>query len=167
MGTDPRIRKLVTVVEVAPESGLRRIAAIAVVANPLAGLYEEDLTVLHSLGRGVADRLVALVGAVASREAILAAGKGAAVGQDGELEHAAALIGPGFDAGCRDLLPPVDLVQPATRTQLKPGGALEVALRPRAGASAGNVGPIWRLSTDGHPGDDEAVVALVVVVPAS
>jgi hypothetical protein len=68
---------------------LRVATALAVVANPFAGRWEPDLmgfqADLRSLGRQLAQALVTALG----REAIEAYGKGAIVGEDGELEHGA------------------------------------------------------------------------------
>lgn len=64
--------------------------AVAVVRNPYAGRYEADLlpfmTELRQLGSELANRLIAALGGVA---VVQAYGKGAVVGEDGELEHGA------------------------------------------------------------------------------
>jgi Amino acid synthesis len=64
--------------------------AAAIVANPFAGRYEPDLMAfmaeLRGLGTDLAERLVPLLGGVGNVEAY---GKGAIVGEDGELEHGA------------------------------------------------------------------------------
>ena len=63
--------------------------ALAVIENPFAGRYEPDLmefqSSLRELGRTLSARLVGAVGA----DAVQAYGKGAIVGEDGELEHGA------------------------------------------------------------------------------
>src|SRR3546814_4043832 len=63
--------------------------ALAVIENPFSGRYEPDLmefqSSLRELGRSLSARLVAAVGA----NAVQAYGKGAIVGEDGELEHGA------------------------------------------------------------------------------
>lgn len=64
--------------------------AVAVVNNPYAGRYEADLlpfmAELRQLGGELAGRLIAALGGV---DAVQAYGKGAVVGEDGELEHGA------------------------------------------------------------------------------
>jgi len=64
--------------------------ALAVVANPFAGRYEPDLKPfmdkLHELGTALAGKLV---GALGGADMVEAYGKGAIVGEDGELEHGA------------------------------------------------------------------------------
>ena len=69
---------------------LRVAVATAVVANPYAGRYEPDLLpfmqALRELGHDLSSRLVVLLGGA---ENVQAYGKGAIVGEDGELEHGA------------------------------------------------------------------------------
>jgi len=69
---------------------LRVAVAYAVVRNPFAGRYEPDLmqfqTDLRELGAYLSTRLVEALGAASDVEAY---GKGAIVGEDGELEHGA------------------------------------------------------------------------------
>src|SRR5882757_3817592 len=97
------IRKIVTVVEeTMREAGLsiapptRRAAAIAVIENPCAGRYVEDLTPLiaigEELGALLAARAVAALGIDGAKAQSY--GKAAAVGETGELEHAAAILHP-------------------------------------------------------------------------
>src|ERR1700684_2685210 len=97
------IRKIVTVVEetllemgqtVTPPT--RRAAAIAVIENPFAGKYVEDLTPLiaigEELGELLAKRAVAALGIDGSKAQSY--GKAAAVGENGELEPAARVPHP-------------------------------------------------------------------------
>lgn len=64
--------------------------AIAIVANPYAGRYEPDLLpfmgALRELGADLSSRLVAQLGGIPRVQTY---GKGAIVGEDGELEHGA------------------------------------------------------------------------------
>ena len=94
-----KIRKIVTIVEeVRQEMGrdvtppVRRSAALAVIANPFAGRYVDDLGELidigEELGALLSERAVAALGIPG--EKVESYGKAAAVGENGELEHAAA-----------------------------------------------------------------------------
>src|SRR4029450_4491086 len=107
------IRKIVTVVEethlemgqkVAPPT--RRAAAIAVIENPFAGRYVEDLSPLIEIGEELGDllskRAVAALGIDGARAHSY--GKAAAVGENGELEHAAAILHPKMGAPGRRVL---------------------------------------------------------------
>ena len=97
----PDIRKIVTYDEETLVEGFkpaatpwRMFAVAAVVQNPWAGRYVEDLTPeIYAygpvLGALLTDRIIALAG---GGEAIEAYGKAAVVGLDGEVEHASGLI---------------------------------------------------------------------------
>lgn len=69
---------------------LRVAVAVAVVNNPYAGRYEADLlpfmAELRQLGAELSARLIAALG---GPDQVQAYGKGAVVGEDGELEHGA------------------------------------------------------------------------------
>lgn len=75
----------------------RRGAAMALVRNPFAGRYVEDIQPamedLKPLGRLLTDRLIAALGGEADR--IDGYGKGAIVGTAGEIEHGALWHVPG------------------------------------------------------------------------
>lgn len=105
-----RIRKIVVVVEeTRSEMGrpidppTRKAAAAAVIANPFAGRYQEDLSELIAIG----EELGALLGQKAVEALGIAPaqvesyGKAAVVGENGELEHAAAILHPKLGAPLR------------------------------------------------------------------
>src|SRR3954467_13813891 len=107
------IRKIVTVVEethremgqtIAPPT--RRAAAIAVIENPFAGRYVEDLSLLIAIGEELGDLLAKKAVAALRMEGAQAHsyGKAAAVGENGELEHAAAILHPKMGAPVRKVL---------------------------------------------------------------
>lgn len=131
------IRKIVVVVEetlseqgqkVSPPA--RRAAAIAVIENPFAGKYVEDLTPLIDIGEEL--------GAVLSAKAVAALGidgpkaqsygKAAAVGENGELEHAAALLHPKMGAPVRKVLGKGAALIPSSKKRGGPGVPLDIPL---------------------------------------
>lgn len=76
------------------ETPLRMFAVAAVIENPWAGKYIEDLkpeilSIAPPLGKELTQRITNLVGGGGRIEAY---GKAAVVGLDGEIEHASALI---------------------------------------------------------------------------
>lgn len=104
-----RIRKVIAVIEeVNSESGieseipLRKVAVVAVVKNPYAGTYQDDLKTLidssPEIGRAITSKAVE---AMAPYEPI-SYGKGAVVGLSGEQEHGVALITTAFGNVLRD-----------------------------------------------------------------
>ena len=99
------VRKYVTILEEIHSDGGRpmdppgkRAAAVAVIKNPFAGQYVEDLTPLMDIGDALGDilgrRAVAALGI--SPEKAEGYGKGAIVGENGEREHAKKRMGPPF-----------------------------------------------------------------------
>jgi hypothetical protein len=132
-----RIRKIVTVVEeTRTEMGrpvqpaTRRAAAIAVIENPLAGTYRDDLTELidigEELGGLLAERAVAALGVPGT--AVESYGKAAAVGEEGELEHAAAILHPKLGAPVRKVLGTGAALIPSSKKRGGPGVALDIPL---------------------------------------
>lgn len=131
------VRKLVTLVEeTRSEAGravvppTRKALAAAVIANPLAGRYSEELDVLLDLGREVGALLVdaALAALGGDGAAVSAYGKGAIVGIDGEIEHAAALIHPTFGAPVRAAIGGGKAIIPSTKLVGGPGCRIVVPI---------------------------------------
>jgi hypothetical protein len=130
------IRKtLVHIEEIFHEGGpvaaapLLRGAVCAVISNPFAGRYVEDIAGfmenLKPLGRDMALRLVVALGGDASR--IEGYGKGAIVGEAGELEHGALWHAPGGYA-MRDCLGEAKAIVPSTKKVGAPGTRLDVPI---------------------------------------
>ncbi len=108
----------------------RKAAAVAVIANPYAGKYVEDLSELmaiwEELGELLTQRAVAALGiAGASVESY---GKAAAVGENGELEHAAAILHPKLGTPVRRVLGKGAALIPSSKKRGGLGVALEIPL---------------------------------------
>jgi hypothetical protein len=132
-----KIRKLLTFVEEtrsemgqAIDPPTRRAAAVAVIENPFAGRYVQDLSELieigEELGELLATRAVAALG-IEGRHA-QSYGKAAAVGENGELEHAAAILHPKLGAPVRKVLGTGAALIPSSKKRGGPGVALDVPL---------------------------------------
>jgi hypothetical protein len=131
------IRKIVVLLdETLREQGrdvtppVRRAVAAAVIANPYAGVYQEDLSLLIDIGAELGDllarRAVAALGIEGSRAESY--GKAAAVGEDGELEHAAAILHPKLGAPVRAVLGKGAALIPSSKKRGGPGVVLDVPL---------------------------------------
>ncbi len=128
-------KRLVTVEDIFHEGGpvaatpLRRGAVVAVIRNPFAGRYVEDIQPfmkdLEPLGLAMARRLVEALGGKASR--IEGYGKGAIVGTAGELEHGALWHAPGGYA-MREILGGAKAIVPSTKKVGGPGTRLDVPI---------------------------------------
>jgi len=131
------IRKLVTILdETRQEMGrevnppIRRAIACAVIRNPFAGRYVEDLAELvaqgETLGGLLAERAIAALGIPGER--VESFGKAAVVGEAGELEHAAALLHPKMGAPVRAALGKGPALIPSAKKSGGPGTAIDVPL---------------------------------------
>ena len=112
----------------APANPLRRAAALAIIENPFAGRYEPDIQWfmedLKPLGMQMATRLVELLGGADHIEGY---GKGAMVGEAGELEHGALWHAPGGYA-MRELLNDSNAIVPSSKKVAGVGGRLDVPI---------------------------------------
>jgi hypothetical protein len=131
------IRKfVVTTEDIKAESGrevgriVRRSVASAVIANPFAGRPGADLAELETMGAEISAQLAerALVALGVAAGDVTAYGKGAIVGTDGEIEHAAALIHPRFGAPVRKVVVKGDDIIPSTKKIGGPGAHITVPI---------------------------------------
>ena len=131
---DVKVRKfLVSVEDIFHEGGpvaatpYRRGAVLAVIENPFAGSYHENIQPfmddLKPLGLAMAAKLLAALGCDAT--SIEGYGKGAIVGEAGEVEHAALWHAPGGYA-MRDVLGGAKAIVPSTKKVGGPGTRLDV-----------------------------------------
>jgi len=72
---------------------VRRVAGLAVIANPFAGQFVPDLSPMFDIGMGVGELLMQRVMQLLSAPAV-SYGKAAIVGTLGEMEHGGALLHP-------------------------------------------------------------------------
>jgi Amino acid synthesis len=132
-----KIRKIaVFVEEISTEMGrtidppTRRAAAVAVIENPFAGQYVEDLaelmTIGEELGEFLTERAVAALGIVGP--SVQSYGKAAAVGENGELEHAAAILHPKLGTPVRRVLGKGAALIPSSKKRGGLGVVLDIPL---------------------------------------
>jgi hypothetical protein len=138
-----------------------RVAACAVVANPLAGRVEEDLSVLVSLGAELGERLVHEAVPVLPRPAI-SYGKAAIVGVAGDIEHAAAILHPRMGKPIRDAIGGGQAIIPSNSKIGAAGASIDIPL--------GHKDDIWAFDqidtigvmVPGAPRPEEIVVVLAL-----
>ena len=132
-----RIRKIaVTVEETHREIGreisppTRKAVAVAVIENPFAGTYQEDLSELMEIGAELGgllgEKCVAALGISPSDAE--GYGKSAMVGEAGELEHAAAILHPKLGAPLRKAVERGAALVPSSKKMGGPGQDLDVPL---------------------------------------
>jgi len=165
------IRKVVTIVEEIQREGEKEVspptrkgAAVAVIKNPFAGKYEKDLSVLmdygEKLGGMLGERAVAALGIL--KERVESYGKGAIVGLQGELEHAAAILHPKLGAPLREAVGGGKAIIPSAKKMGPAGAALDVPLHFKNAAFVRSHFDAMEIRINDAPRDDEIVVAIVV-----
>lgn len=169
-----QVRKKLTVVEeIFHEGGpvaqtpLRRVAALAVIHNPFAGRYVEDISGfmedLKPLGLEMArSMLKALGGDVRS---IAGYGKGAIVGSAGELEHGALWHAPG-GYGMREVLNGAKAIVASTKKVGGPGTRLDVPITHINASYVRSHFDAMEIGINDAPRADEMLLALVMTTGA-
>jgi hypothetical protein len=166
-----KIRKIVTVVdETLTEMGqnidppVRRAAAVAVIENPFAGRYVADLAELidigEELGGLLAARAVAVLGIDAAK--VESYGKAALVGENGELEHAAAILHPKLGAPFRKILGKGAALIPSSKKRGGLGSVLDIPLGHKDAAYVRSHFDGMEVQINDAPRSGEIMVAVAV-----
>jgi len=165
------IRKLLKVVEeTRTEMGkpvdppTRRAAAVAVIKNPFAGRYEENLDELVQVGEELGGLLAKMaVDALGiPPEKAESYGKGAIVGSRGELEHAAAILHPKLGTPFRNALAGGKAIIPSAKKIGCPGTEIDIPIHYKDAAFVRSHFDAMPVRVQDAPRGDEIVVALVV-----
>ena len=142
----------------------RRAVAMAVIANPYAGVYADDLdtlvTIGEELGQLLGAKCVAALG-VAPAEA-QSYGKAAIVGEAGELEHAAAILHPKLGAPLRHAVEKGAALVPSSKKRGGMGTAIDVPLGHKDAAFVRSHFDAMEARVTDAPRANEIVVAVVV-----
>jgi hypothetical protein len=165
------IRKLVVQVdEIRSEMGraieppTRRAVAMAVIDNPFAGRYSNDLERLSTIG----EELGQLLGAKCVEalgigpEQAQSYGKAAIVGEAGELEHAAAILHPKLGATLRRAVSSGLALVPSSKKRGGLGTAIDVPLGHKDAAFVRSHFDAIEARVSDAPRANEIVVAIAV-----
>lgn len=164
------IRKLINVLEKVHTEGGRPVepptrtaAVLAVIANPLAGRWAEDLSPLvdeycASLGELLAERCASLLGAPAE-----AFGKGALVGLAGEVEHGSAIIhNLRFGNPMRSAAGEAKTLLPAAEKRGAAGATLDLPLKHVQDQTTRSHHQTFEVRVGDAPLSDEIVIAVAM-----
>jgi len=142
----------------------RRAVAMAVIENPFAGRYAEDLSDLYAIGQELGEllgcRCVEALGIAPG--AAHSFGKAAIVGEDGELEHAAALMHPQMGAGLRPAVEKGAALIPSAKKSGGIGTAIDVPLGHKDAAKVRSHFDAIEARIADAPRRNEIVVAIAV-----
>lgn len=107
-----------------------KVAVAAVINNPLAGDYHEDLEIIKELGKNISGILAekGLEALGVRPDDVESYGKGAIVGVDGEIEHTAALLHPRFGGPVRAVVREGKDIIPGTKKMGGPGASITMPL---------------------------------------
>jgi hypothetical protein len=166
-----KIRKLIVQVdETLIEMGqavtppTRRVLAMAVIENPCAGRYVENLDELiaigEELGELLGNRCVKALGI--SPGAAQSYGKAAIVGEAGELEHAAAILHPKLGAPLRKAVEKGAALVPSAKKRGGLGTAIDVPLGHKDAAFVRSHFDAMEARVCDAPRANEIVVAIVI-----
>lgn len=165
------IRKILTIVEETEmemgkkvEPATRKAAAIAVIVNPFAGYYQDNLSELIEIGEKLGELLgkKALEALGITPDRAESYGKGAIVGARGELEHAAAILHPKLGTPFREALGGGKAIIPSSKKMGGPGTELDVPIHYKDAAFVRSHFDAMPIRVQDAPRGDEIVVALVV-----
>ena len=165
------VRKYVTILEEILMDGGRkmnppgkRAAAVAVIRNPFAGEYVEDLSPLMDAGEelgGILGKMAVEALGIAPENAE-SYGKAAIVGERGEREHAAAILHPKLGKPFRDSVGGGKSLIPSAKKVGGMGTEIDVPINFKDAAFVRSHFDGMTVRVDDAPRSDEIVVALVV-----
>lgn len=164
------IRKTLSITEEISADGAREIdepitksAAIAVLENPYAGVWEEDLSLLTEwsvpLGRELTTTAVSRIGGM---DAVEGYGKGGLVGMDGEREHVAAMLHPELGGPMREAVGGGEAIIPSIKKMGPPGATIDVPTHFKDDEWVATHWDAMTVSVPDAPRTDELAVAIVV-----
>ena len=166
-----KIRKIVTTVEDtvremdrAVDPVTRKAAAIAIIENPFAGEFVDDLEALMSIGDELGDllgrRAVAALGVTPAE--IHSYGKAAVVGSGGELEHAAAILHPRLGKPLRAAVEKGAALVPSAKKMGAAGTPIDVPLGHKDAAYVRSHFDGMEVRVHDAPRSNEILVAVAV-----
>jgi hypothetical protein len=170
-GVTMEVLKYVTIVQETLKEGgkkvdppTRKAAAIAVIKNPFAGKYAENLDPLIDIGEEL--------GGILGKRAVEALritpknaesyGKAAIVGTDGEFEHAAAILHPKLGTPLREAVGGGKAIIPSAKKVGSPGTEIDVPLHYKDAALVRSHFDAMTVRVPDAPRPDEIVVVIVV-----
>jgi Amino acid synthesis len=142
----------------------RRALAMAVIHNPVAGSYTENLDELMAIGEELGgllgDKCVKALGIAPG--AAQSYGKAAIVGEAGEIEHAAAILHPSLGAPLRAAVEKGAALVPSSKKRGTLGTAIDVPLGHKDAAFVRSHFDAMEARVSDAPRANEIVVAVVV-----
>jgi hypothetical protein len=142
----------------------RKASAVAVIRNPFSGRYVEDLQDLMEIGAELGGLLgQRCVQALGIRpDQAESYGKAAMVGENGELEHAAAILHPSLGKPLREAVEKGAALVPSSKKRGGPGQVLDIPLGHKDAAYVRSHFDGMEVWLNDSPRADEIMVAVAV-----
>ncbi len=144
----------------------QKVTVAAVIDNPFSGQYIEDLEPLYDLGKEIggllAERGVQALGV--KPDEVEAYGKGAIIGLDGEIEHAAAVLHPRFGGPVRAAVDHGNDIIPSTKKVGGPGSVLVMPITQKDSIWSFDHMDASEISIPDAPKSNEMVIAVALAV---
>lgn len=165
------IRKIVTNLEEIRYEGfkelekpIKKCSVSAVIKNPYAGKYVEDLAMLSEIGKYLGGELTKMAVEAMGIEPSEANsyGKGAIIGLNGELEHGAAILHPLLGKPMREQVNGGKAIIPSAKKAGPAGASLDVPLHYKDAAFVRTHYDAMEVRIPDAPKADEIVVSIVV-----
>lgn len=163
-----QLRKTVLIREVIESDGagkacapITRAVACAVIRNPFAGAFGEDLTPLFDAGGALGERLMGEAVALLAKPPV-SYGKAAIVGAAGDLEHGGATIHPKLGKPMRAALGGGKALIPSNAKVAAPGAAIDIPLGHKDEAWSFDHFDTITITIADAPRADEIVVCMAV-----
>ena len=138
-----------------------RAAAMAVISNPFAGRYVDDLTELFEAGRALGEQFMADLARLLSQDPV-SYGKGAIVGLNGEFEHGGACIHPMLGKPMRSAVGGGKAVIPSNVKVAGCGASLDVPLSHKDDSCSFDHFDTMTVSIADAPKPDEIIVIMAL-----
>jgi len=142
----------------------KKVTVAAVIKNPYAKQYIKDLEELFDLGSKIGG-ILAKKGVEAldiKPSAVVSYGKGAIVGLDGEIEHAAAILHPRFGKPVRAAVEKGDDIIPSTKKMGGPGSLLVMPITNKDSIWSFDHMDATEISIPDAPRSDEILIAVAL-----
>lgn len=166
-----KIRKLITITEETLIEGEKKLdkpvhkaAAIAVIKNPFADKYDQELNELMDTGEQMGELLSPMAVKALGVEGgkVESYGKAAIVGEKGELEHAGAILHPKLGKGLRATVVEGKAIIPSAKKMGGVGTSLDVPLHYKNSTAVCTHYDSFEVRIPDAPRTDEILVAIAV-----
>lgn len=169
MAVEPKIRKVVTTCEEVKFEGfkdldrpIRTVSVAAVIENPYAGKWQEDLSLLSDYGEWLGTFLTKKGAEILGADKVETYGKGCIVGEDGELEHSSAILHPKLGKTMRAEIGGGKSIIPSNEKVGGMGTALDISLHFKDAAFVRSHYGSFEVRIPDAPRADEIIVAVVL-----